>query len=888
MSPASVKGNSSGRSFFYSIFRSGNGNKSKVSPANADLTKKGGSSSLTTLGTSVAPPEIKLVPVSTIQEDSDVTIGTSSSYHIVFTSSSPTNALQVRNMLPTTDPTQFSEVERKDVEKDLLTGKLFLPDGRIRLRITLDMIKNAGPNTPDLESGDTGMDDKKAVMFFSALVEHGYISANGDLKVPLEELSTFSGHITDQTIISGLQDQLSHICKGTQRHLSALYDQMTQELSPGSKEKLNSLIGKFGLSKVGILTAWRFMKAFTPEESKRHGQSAMTADELINNIDFAKQLFDAFLGGDVPSINYNDRDKAMVSIMWMDTALRGPFMFERGVTRYDFGTGFTDTMMRFLGNLNAHDRWSTHAKGTDIGEHQNAKGIDHSGANGQMPRLRTPFGLGNTLYEPTANSDQGRLVMHKILEMRDQGHSFLPDTFQKGKLDKEVLKQYCLTLYSPDSQFIKDFDSFYASISERRDKDFKDNLGLFATGISKDEEKKLHYFDMSMVLKSEVHGLGSLSEKLRHLKARDLAIGIGTFLGVVPGVLIWGITKATGWGVRYNPNRQINAADKALMTDEAGSRVKVKSKEHLSALQTKCKPKMFSSKFMDITTKASKAIFETLVSKGIIVKKTKTNTDSTESKEFLADYVINPTLNGNDPQLLEKVSDELATHADRIGISESLLKTHVAAVLKDQVCIRTQVLRMAADLSDYGISVGKKDRFKSPLRPQESIVMFHGKPAPFTIALKAAKDKITTQSYPRLGPHAYSIKQVLELLEKPLDQLNLKENQTVWKSLFNVESYEGKMPESIIFSRLVGLLFNLSTSIPSEPFKKLVQRYANILADYKSVSPNQNPLTTPNESREVLNSRQRIDGKDYFYTNGLACSIIDQNAGFASERSTDV
>lgn len=108
MSPASVKGNSSSRSFFRFV-------KGKVSPANVATIKQVGSSPLTTSGPAVAPLQIKPVQADT-RIDPDVQIVSSSSPQFVFkSSSSSAYQLQVKDMLPTTDPNTFSKVEPKDV-----------------------------------------------------------------------------------------------------------------------------------------------------------------------------------------------------------------------------------------------------------------------------------------------------------------------------------------------------------------------------------------------------------------------------------------------------------------------------------------------------------------------------------------------------------------------------------------------------------------------------------------------------------------------------------------------------------------------------------------------------------------------------------------------------
>ena len=770
------------------------------------------------------------------------------------------------------------------VTSRLLQGDLFHSDGSIILTVTTGLLKPCA-STPA---------DSSIKKLFVELVSQGFISKKGGLLRPISDLDSFrSSNVVPRgdipSFVTNLKSALEGLNQAYQKEVAGLYAKMTEKLSPDSKAKLEKLVsGDYGLTKLGILTAFRFMEAFTPDSDKLKGKMPLTADEFIGHIEKGATLFEAFSKGKKPILGLFDskaHDNAYLGMMWYDTALRGPQMFERGVTRFQFGEKFVNTMTEFLTDLGAKDRWSTHAKGTDNGENTNAKGLDFSGAKGQNARLVTPFGLGNTLYEPTVDSAKDRLLMLKVKELYQDGYQFRTKDSSVKTEDptKTLLKKYYDSIYKTNGMsksaakaLDASFETLYAAISKRiiandNGQGVKGGLDLFAEGFGSS-------LPMSMVMKSEVHGLNTWGEKIRHMKGRDVAIIAGTVLGVVPGILIWGMTKLFGWGVRYNPSHQINSADKKLMKDSDGDRVKLKSKEHLSSLQTKCKSTMFASSELGISKDDSKEIFKELKDLGLISKKDKMNRDGSSSAERSAPYVINPSINIHDPKINDRLAGRLGELAQRLGLTPTEVKSFVISVLRQEVSVRVQVLRLAADLGDMGVGVDKKTRFKKLTRPHESVVTFKGKPSSFTVALQQAKAKLESNSLV-----TDPLKKLLALLELPLDELSLEKNQKILKDLLSPKDRFLLSTGSSQYRLISDYIFNLASDIKNPKIKSLVQRYANILMDYRNVSPGLNPLKDPVEGSELLAQRQvGADGKVTVRINGVDTGTIDEKAGLAN------
>ena len=256
--------------------------------------------------------------------------------------------------------------------------------------------------------------------------------------------------------------------------LFALFREMEQKFRDENLI-INPLIGRHGLTRVGILTAWELKQAFNPE---------MSAPEFFKHLNNGVDFMDYVRTGENKPASL---EESYLGFMWLNHALLGPDHYHRGTTRLELGTDATKRFYEFFNQTrpNIGPRTSTHNTGTRVAD---GLGVD-------FPELRmdAPMQSGNALFIVTIADPVDRLIAREIYKA----------TLSGREIDLEKVR----SLYSESGRgefvFPHDFRDIYPIPKDR-------NLAMLLIS------QKLG-FKSGISTKYELHGFKLLGQKAIHI-----------------------------------------------------------------------------------------------------------------------------------------------------------------------------------------------------------------------------------------------------------------------------------------------------------------------------------------------------------------------------------
>jgi hypothetical protein len=335
-----------------------------------------------------------------------------------------------------------------------------------------------------------------------------------------------------------------------------------------------------GTTKYGVLKAYLDMQINNPK---------MTTEAFVKFINNGRELFRSLSKSKnsvESAVNYMrnnnlSKDDVFLSIQWFSETLKGRDSFERGSMEIDGGHPFNSNFLIFMEVcLQAEPRDSTHFKGRDAVRLSKSKvpKRDFFRRNGlgydikdESRRKESTYAMGNGLYVPVFNNKEdlqiAKCIRHflksKEFKKMDEATNFY-DAFKQFMVTDKKYKQRLggVQLNALLEKYQSKLEALPIINMKQARQNAKSDLMALVRIAGRLE------LDMTLGLKHEMYGLQKVSHKVHHRKMSK----IPGLKSVMP---------------QHKLDKQMRKDEGAkLALDADGKRIKLKSKEHLSALKS--------------------------------------------------------------------------------------------------------------------------------------------------------------------------------------------------------------------------------------------------------------------------------------------------------------